>query len=345
MIRKKTTIILGAGSSAEYGFPVGSDLLAKIKAGVRYRFSHYSGKIEGDTDLLETLRRLYPPDAVNAYTTAGNKLAEVISSFISIDEALHWYANDPALVEIGKLSIAHYILSAEAKSGIGKIDPQNGNPTIDSAENTWISHFLSIAMSAGQHEAAADIFKNVTVVNFNYDRSVEHYLYIALQQKAGLTEPDARSAISNLSIVRPYGSLGKLNWQDAARGIPYGSVPTGRAKLDEIAKAIRTYTEQHKADIEEEVATALGEARLLLFFGFGYHPQNMKLLKTNKISQKPATVLGTVLAIDPLNLATIRTAIQSSLGGPLASTDVQLLDRRCADLIIGLRPMISALVS
>jgi hypothetical protein len=56
-----------------------------------------------------------------------------------------------------------------------------------------------------------DLSKNkITVITFNYDRSLEHYLIRTARSFFGVSESDAVSAISSIRIRHVYGRLGKL---------------------------------------------------------------------------------------------------------------------------------------
>src|SRR5262245_39490136 len=53
------------------------------------------------------------------YVGFGGALAETASTFPSIDEALHWWRHQKEIVELGKLTIAYFILDAERESLLG----------------------------------------------------------------------------------------------------------------------------------------------------------------------------------------------------------------------------------
>jgi hypothetical protein len=85
---------------------------------------------------------------------------------------------------------------------------------VSNYHDTWLLYFLAMALASQTKAQATKAFQNVTVINFNYDRTVEHFLFSRLQTNFGLTGDEARSAIANLNIIRPYGSVGPLPWQE-----------------------------------------------------------------------------------------------------------------------------------
>ena len=79
-------------------------------------------------------------------------------------------------------------------------------------KNTWLSHFLKMAMGSLTRQEALTGFNNVTI-NFNYDRAVEFFLFSKLQTDFDLTPDEACQAISSLTVIRPYGTVGSLPFQ------------------------------------------------------------------------------------------------------------------------------------
>ena len=154
----------------------------------------------------------------------------------------------------------------------------------------------------------------MTTINFNYDRTIEHFLLARLQSKFGLNTDEAEGAISTLKIIRPYGSVGPLPWQDTD-GVSFGAELGGdHQKLFALADNVRTYTEQNvTATIRSDVQSAITAARIIVFLGFGYHQTNMILLRaTSAVSWR--RVIATALAIDDQNFETLRLAIATTVG-------------------------------
>jgi hypothetical protein len=149
-------------------------------------------------------------------------------------------------------------------------------------ESSWLFHFQSMAVAGYERGDFERFFETVTIICFNYDRTIEQFLSHSVQRHAQLEPDEAAAAIARLRIFRPYGALGTLAWQsNAARVIPFGGDYQGEVLrgLAVAAGNIRTFTEQFD-DIHLQAAMhlALGEANLIVFPGFGFHKQNMNLL-------------------------------------------------------------------
>ena len=99
MFNKPTVFIVGAGASAECGLPTGSQLKDRIRGGLGFQFE--GGQLrKGDEALLHLLRGRF--SQVNPYIKAGHELSATITTFPSIDEALHWWRARPEIVELGE---------------------------------------------------------------------------------------------------------------------------------------------------------------------------------------------------------------------------------------------------
>jgi len=286
--------------------PAGNLLKDFISEGIRSLFE--AG--QGETALLDIAHSRHSGfDAQAAFD-----LARTIRTFPSIDEALHWWRARPEIVDLGKIAIAYYILDAERRSILAR---KNGSSTPSRAK-TWLSLFISMALSALERDEAHKAFEQVTIVNFNYDRTIEHYLYWALQELAAVPADKAADCVAGLEIIRPYGSIGKLEWQDQA-GVPFGCDAQPQ-EVSAVVGNIRTFTEQiREANLLSSINTALNTAHLVIFLGFGFHQQNMELLASN-IPNRTRPHVGLVIAtskgIDEKNNPIIEERFhQLGLGG------------------------------
>jgi hypothetical protein len=148
---------------------------------------------------------------------------------------------------------------------------------------------------------------------------------------------------ARLKIIRPYGSIGKLEWQGQA-GVSFG----GNNHLQEASAVIaniRTFTEQiREPDLLSSIGGALDTASLVIFLGFGFHQQNMELLKPlipNTNRPRVGMVIATSKGIDEKNNTAIQFRFeQLGLGGRH-----MLVQCTAAELMDQLRPAISMAVA
>jgi hypothetical protein len=123
----------------------------------------------------------------------------------------------------------------------------------------------------------------VSIISFNYDRCIEHYLFHTLQIYYGISKDEAATALTHLEIFHPYGTVGILPWQSSTGGIEFGGVPK-TTELIEVANQIRTFTEgidETKSNILSIQEIVLNAQRIA-FLGFAFHPLNLELLYSGR---------------------------------------------------------------
>jgi len=271
MFNRKTALIIGAGASAEFNMPVGTQLMSQIADLLRFGTARSDPRFRGQ--MFEFLGK----DRAVQLEAASPRLLSLISRFDSMDEVLHFLSDDLVSIELGKIAIAYQILKAERNSIL--VGALSGNrEATDQCDSSWANGFLRIALSATRRQDYGTIFRNVTVIDFNYDRVLPQYLYSALQRLYGFAEAEARGALGGLKILHPYGSLGPLEWEGEQQSLPFASEnddPTSAGR-------IRTYTEETSNPETKTIKQVINEARIVLVLGFGFHNQNIKLLTTDR---------------------------------------------------------------
>jgi hypothetical protein len=329
--------IVGAGASAEYGMPLGAELKTKIASAVGY-FSLAPDGRWGDPDLYKILNSKFGGE-VSRHESAGRGLAKFLEAAPSIDEALHWFASREEVVELGKVAIVREILKAERASRLYNENYPRMIPASDFA-NTWIPELLSMVMPGHQNEHAEQAFDKVTIINFNYDRTVEHFIYTTLQRRYSLEEARVKKIISNIHMLRPYGTIGALDWQSEpalAFGADFDNVD-----FFSLSKNILTYSEQGVADeVKSRIQTALEAARVSFFLGFGFHSQNMNLLRIRRGGEEHRRAFATVFGMHGNNAREMQIAIANVVGCSLANPPM-LLDLEAFRLLSHMRPSLMA---
>ena len=162
----------------------------------------------------------------------------------------------------------------------------------------------------GELNASFDEFdKNkLRIITFNYDRSLEHYLFTRLKRRFP-DKTNKECAAKICPIVHIHGSLGslpyeKLTGKSQSECVPYDAMDRAWSKPHEMKKwfdiARKNIRVIHE-DVEEtpELRQAwewLGNCTRIHFLGFGYHPTNIKRLKMDSLTPRKH-VMGTVLGL------------------------------------------------
>ena len=335
MFEQPVIFVIGAGASNEYGLPLGNELKTKIAASVSFRDA--MGHNAGDRELHQVVAFRHASE-IDKYERAGGDLAKNISSFVSIDDALNWFARRrPEVVELGKLAIVWEILKAERASRLFS----TGGWEIPEKDfdDTWMPHFHSMAMESAQIDDL-DTFKNVTVINFNYDRTLEHYLYAALQTKFDLDADRAAQFLSNLKVIRPYGKVGSLPWQEAGPYVPFGNQIKDYNELFSLSMGVKTYAEG-ASGAEGIIAQEMTRARMIVFLGFGFHRQNMKLLQVRTVSEPWRRAFATATKMDIGNYDILKIEIATRIGCAQQNLPI-VRDDTARNLLCNLRTAIMA---
>lgn len=333
MFNRKIVFVLGAGANCECGFPLGSSLKERVR---RDLWFYYDGQHQHGDQALQSLIIEKFESAARSYLASARKLSSIVNQFISIDEALHFVSDDTRAIDVGKAAIVNIIAQCELSSHLCSVGKEIA---LGSFSDSWLGRFFKLAISGLKKSEAAKSFSNTTIINFNYDRSLEEYLFQSLQRTADYSVDEARLAISTLNIIRPYGSLGLLDWQNG-RGTRYG-LNNPRALFDR-GKEIRAYTESDIDEVRDEIRKSVEDAWVVIFLGFGFHEQNMKLFQLER-SSSVRQVFATTVGIDPLNYPSIDRRIRSALCLREGRT-VELVAYESAKLLEMLRPSIMALV-
>lgn len=300
MIRVPTVFVIGAGASRELNFPIGSDLLKQISQTLDIRFN-YNEMESGDTRVLAAFEELSKTSDgrrgdVNPYLHAGWLIRDAAQLGLSIDNVINQIDQNLLVPICGKIAIARQLLLAE-KSSVIAVDRDNpSNFPLSSIRETWLGRFAQIVSQDVRTSELKKIFENVSIISFNYDRSIRRSLPAALMSQFAIDEIEAQSLTKMLRIFHPYGSLGPLPWEVSyPDGVGYGDANV--SSLTTVAQSLRTFTEQIEDSSElAEMRDALSKAERIIFLGFGYHRQNMELLSSGVVGNAKR-VYGTSLGL------------------------------------------------
>lgn len=218
-------------------------------------------------------------------------IADGIYMAESIDNYIERHQDNPFVAEMGKFVIAYFLLKAEAASRL-KLHGDGDRPLdLPSFGDTWLDPFTRTLISGLGKGDVDQIGSEIAIVCFNYDRCIERYLQDAISRAFHLDPSHADRIVRNIRILRPYGSLGRLPPQPRGSGdglVPFGARPE-TVDLPSVARRLRTYTEQiDDATLIADVQNTVREAKQLVFLGFGFHQQNIKLLTGNFGDSVPA---------------------------------------------------------
>jgi hypothetical protein len=337
---KEVVFVVGAGASQEADLPTGPELKEQIQRELNIRYQDGYTRSSGSVAIDGAFRIIAKNNGsrdINSFLHASWKICEAMPLAPSIDNFIDSHRDDALIAQCGKLAIAHCILAAERRSPLCLTSRTRDKIPFESLEKTWYSAFFQkIASECHKSELAARLEK-IAIVCFNYDRCIEHYLYHALQNYYSLSSDQAKDLVNAIEIHHPYGTVGKLPWQDGdtKRQLEFGGEGHPQRLVDLIGE-LRTFSEGTDIATSQigAIRTMMAAAKRIVFLGFAYHPLNLELLfpglQDGEKIKNGTRVFGTALGVSESDMAEIRTEI-AEMGG-YHSTNIQLRNLKCAAL-------------
>jgi len=333
MFKEKTVFVVGAGASAEVDMPVGSQLADAISEAMYFEFE-FGRLSRGDDFTLSAWRQHFNEiDIVNEHLAAARKIHDGLFLANSIDNYLHTHQDDPRVQFCGKFAIARTILAAERNSRLYVDQPGRDDALrVKDFEGTWYVEFAKILMDGRRKTEIGDLFKGIAIVCFNYDRCIEFFLTHAIRSLYGIPLEEAEEIIGTLEIYHPYGSLGPLATRKNPNGLRFGAEIDGEKAL-KIAENIRTFNEEvEDQDQLKKIAAAMSNARYLVFLGFGFHRQNMRLITADPKPQVARTIC-TAKGISDDDCDEVRQRVGGLISSRASKGNVRVLNTAtCCDL-------------
>jgi hypothetical protein len=200
----------------------------------------------------------------------------------SIDTLIHSYRDNWDIAICGKIGITYSIIESERKSKL--FTSKNKDVPIKEIENTWYGILFKKLNSGLSIEEFIQRMQNITFITFNYDRSLEYFLYHAIMNYYRKDERQTTQIVNSLNIFHPYGQAGRLPFQGSDNCINFGGYLNADS-LYALSVQIKTFMEGVDKDSEnyKNVISSLINANRIIYLGFAYYEQNMDLLYPSSI--------------------------------------------------------------
>ena len=281
MIRQDTVFNLGAGSSMPFKFPSGGKLIKNIHrnlgSGSRKKNFYELGF---DDKIIDSFR-----------------LALLSSNLPSIDEFLRFRKE---FLSIGKVAITQELIQHELEENL------------ISFNESWLRHFFNYLVQDSGFSSF--LYNKISFITFNYDRSLEHFLFTSLKNTYGEDDNRISIILKKTPIIHIHGKLGDLPWQNKNLSRPYNPTLGKYSNLLEVAQNLRIIFES-KSDMNELdlIFNMLQKAKRIYFLGFGYHKQNLELLRIKEL--KNNTIGGTTFGLTRKEIADVKNIYPGKLSG------------------------------
>lgn len=262
MITTPTVLVLGAGASMPFGFPSGRSLLTEICTGLQTQ----------NSDLSQQLRQCgHDSKAMQAFCIALDKsMQPSVDAFLEVR---------PEFTPIGKAAIACSLIPRENEASLNRRpDGQH-----------WYEYLFN------KMAAKLDDFRRnaLSIITYNYDRSIEHFLFSALKHSYGLEDEECAEHFRSLTVVHLHGRLGDYPWSRPVvhlneklgnqsflegQARPYEGLVTPEAVAQCIAGIRIIHEDVAREPQFGKARDCLLNSEAIYFLGFGYHPTNVERL-------------------------------------------------------------------
>jgi hypothetical protein len=313
---KKITIIVGAGASNDFriekdgkidsfgAMPTGEKLIELV--------SKIDNNLLPNPDALHFAKLIqhYQPFSIDEFL---NSIKNDLIDIDGITDNTTKRQDKEELIQAGICLIAYFLLKAEKKQLFENLDAV-----------LWYRHLRNLIITSGKtKQEIEDNLKNLTIISFNYDRSLDYFL----QTRLG-------NFYDKINVIYPYGSLSDnsimerllqlqreiflanktTQQKEPTQQKTFNSLIQGSCNLinkhikDGIINNYGTYKEDLHSyliaielsqqikiigEIEEKEKEKIKEAmsiegeenknKKFYFLGFAFHPQNCELLGLEKI--------------------------------------------------------------
>jgi hypothetical protein len=280
LIANQTTLILGAGASYEYGFPLGKGLVDQIIEKLEHPEPYGIYKILADLGHTDTKE-------LGDFTTnlRGSRLD-------SIDEFL---SKQPQFSQVAKKCIAIALIPYE-------------KPEICNMSG-WYRYLINCLFHRIRRKEQFCVNK-LSIITFNYDRSLEFYLRQSFRHSYNVSESEAERYLGFMDLVHVYGQLGRLSGvgEDSRVYEPSLSPVVVKRAADQI----KTFPDID-ANTMEDVSDILERSERLYFLGFGYSDLNFDLIRFGDC--RIAQIIGTSVGLGDTQKKAIKDKWKIELPG------------------------------
>lgn len=294
MISENSIFVLGAGASEPYGYPCGRELCRRIcvnlenelKARSSY-FLKYGFSKENIIEFRNTLGR---------------------NMGLSIDIFLQ--NNRKKFMEIGKFAIAQELIRYEDEDKLFAFEEKN-----------WYLHLSDyLIQNCESHNAFQR--NRIAFITFNYDRSLEHYLFRGLEkQYEDANDEDIARIVNQIPILHIYGRLDYLPWQRGAKdgGRDYSSAILDEKELRKSVGELNIVCEGIREKRNNDVIERLfADAKFIYFIGFAYDMQNLHRLNIPSAKKRGLhSIYGSAYKIGLAKRHTIEKYFMERLTSPI----------------------------
>ncbi len=190
---------------------------------------------------------------------------------------------------VGKIAIAKELIRYE--------HPMHTRMSIN-AEKPIEDHWYQYLWNQMRTVKLNDLTDNeLVILTFNYDRSLENYLFTCIKNYYGVSDQEASNVMQSFAIIHLHGTLGNHPCMGGDTR-PYNNEPDEKGFWLAV-NSIKIIHEQQAESDRQFIAARnfLAAADYIMFLGFGYNKVNLKnlgLLRIQASGWPPKRIFGTI---------------------------------------------------
>lgn len=156
---------------------------------------------------------------------------------------------------------------------------------------------------------------DVSFITFNYDRSLEHFLYDSLISSfSGIPTDKIIEQLNQIKICHVFGQVGPLEWQGQYSETEY-RVSVNNINVDALCDKIHIVHEKGENPKLEEAQEIISKANRVFFLGFGYAEENLNALRIPEVLVEVQQIFGTVLGLTVREKTKIESQLKAKIKG------------------------------
>lgn len=189
---------------------------------------------------------------------------------------------------IGKACIAIELMSRESHGGLIGTTRGDGN-------RSWYEYLWK--------KIAAPLDKiidnSLSIVTFNYDRSLEHYLFTCIKSmKVGMSDQEASEIFRQaFKIVHVHGQLGRHPCQQG-ESRPYEPDLSDQLLKVAINQIVVLHEAKDTSKEFKEATSIISKSKTVCILGLGYHPKNIERLHLDTINWAGKTIYACLTGLE-----------------------------------------------
>jgi len=282
--------ILGAGASLPYGYPTARGLRRDIVNKYEQVLRDTSEFVKYDEEDLEDVIA----DTKTLVDQFESSNTESIDLFLTRTE-------NKDFVTLGTQLIWRFIVWYE-------LDLGKSNAKIVQEEDWYFEFFNQLTASVTKKELLKEIEIKIPFITFNYDRSLENYLFESFRNSFSLNFAQTADVMDKVfAFYHVYGKIMNLHWENSEPKTKFKSTSTLHNLIYANSNIKLIYNEREKIPVH--IQDLVKKAKRIFILGFGFADVNLNVLNLKEILAPQQLIYGSGIGMHPSRIEQIQLSL------------------------------------